>query len=36
MARIECCGHLISDPLVEGAGRFASIHPQVGVAYIVF
>ena len=34
MARLECCGHLITDLLVEGAGKFARIHPQVVVAYI--
>ena len=35
MSRVECCGHLITDLLVEGAKRFARIHPQVGVAYIL-
>ena len=33
--RVECCGHFITDLLVEGAGRFARIHSQVGVAYIL-
>ena len=32
---VECCGHLITDLLVGGAKRFARIHPQVGVAYIL-
>ena len=35
MARVECCGDLISDLLVEGAKRFARIHPQVGVGHIL-
>ena len=29
---LECCGHLISSLLIEGAGRFTRLHPQVGVA----
>ena len=29
---LECCGHLISGLLIEGAGRFTRLHPQVGVA----
>ena len=32
MASVGCCGHLIGDQLVEGAEKFARIHPQAGVA----
>ena len=35
MARFGCCGHLITDLLVEGAKRFVRIHSQVGVGYIL-
>ena len=32
MAEVECCGHLITDLLVEGAKRCARIH---GVGHIL-
>ena len=35
MARVGCCGHLITDLLVEGAKRFVRIHPQVGVGHFL-
>ena len=35
MARVECCGHLITDLLVDGAKRFARIYPQVDVGHFL-
>ena len=34
-ATFGCCGHLITNLLVEGAKRFVRIHPQVGVGYFL-